>query len=63
MVNDEADEVMKELLDPLKNRYQSNLDVIQMQASDFLFDYLHLLHYKGHTINPNCGGSDKDSPD
>ena len=26
MINDEADEVMKELFDSLKNRYQNNLE-------------------------------------
>ena len=31
--------------------------------SEFAFDYVHLLYYKCHEINPNCGGSSTDSPD
>ena len=56
MINDEADEVIKELFDSLKNRYQ-NLE--SMKGSAFVFDYVH----KCHKINPNCGGSYIDSPD
>ena len=29
LINDEADEVIKELFDSLKNRYQNNLESIQ----------------------------------
>ena len=61
MMNDEADEVIKELFDSLKNRYQTNLE--SMKASEFFFDCVHLLYYKCHKINLNCGGSYKDSPD
>ena len=28
-----------------------------MKGSEFVFDYVHLLYYKRHKINPNCGGS------
>ena len=38
MINDEAYEVTKELFDPLKNRYQNNLE--SMKGSDFVFDYV-----------------------
>ena len=31
-----------------------------MQDSEFVFDYFHLLYYKCHKINPNCGGSFRD---
>ena len=34
-----------------------------MKGSKFVFDYVHLLHYKCHKINPNSGGSYIDSPD
>ena len=34
-----------------------------MKGSDFVFDYVHLLYYKCHKINPNRGGSYIDSPD
>ena len=43
MMNDEADEVIKELLDSRKNRYQNNLE--SMKGSEFVFDYVHLLYY------------------
>ena len=54
IINDEANEVIKELFDSLKNRYQNNLE--SMKGSEFVFDYVHLLYYKCHEINPNCGG-------
>ena len=34
-----------------------------MKASEFVFDYVHLLHYKRHKINRNRGGSYIDPPD
>ena len=34
-----------------------------MKGSKFDFDYVYLLYYKCHKINPNCGGSHIDSPD
>ena len=55
MINDVADEVAKELIDWLKDRYQNNFE--SMKGSEFLFDYVHLLYYKCHEINPNHGGS------
>ena len=33
------------------------------ECSEFVFDYVHLLYYKCHKINPNCDGSYMDSPD
>ena len=35
----------------------------KMERSEFVFDCVHLLHYKCHKINPNCGGLSIDSPD
>ena len=61
MINDEADEVIKELIDSLKNRHQNNLESVK--GSEFVLDYVHLLYYKCHKINTNCGGSYMDSPD
>ena len=61
MINDEADEVIKELSDSLKNRYQNNLE--SMKVSEFVFDYVHLLYYKCHKRNLNRGGSYIDSSD
>ena len=60
MINDEADEVIKEPFDSLKNRYQNNLQ--SMKGSELVFDYVHLLYYEWHKINPNRGGSYIDSP-
>ena len=37
MITDEADEVIKELFDSLKNWYQNNLEL--MKGSEFVFDY------------------------
>ena len=34
-----------------------------MKDSRFVFDYVHLLCYKCHKLNRNCGGSYIDSPD
>ena len=51
VINDEANEVIKGLFDSLKNRYQSNLESIKGS------DYVHLLYYKCHKINPNASGS------
>ena len=60
MVNNEADEVIKELFDSLKNRYQNNLE--WTKDSEFVFDYVHLLYYKCHKIIPNRGESYINSP-
>ena len=60
MINNEADVITNELFDSLKNRYQNNLE--SMKGSEFVFNYVHLLYYKCHTINPDCGRSYIDSP-
>ena len=44
VINDEANEVIKELSDSLKNRYQNNLE--SMKGNEFFFDYVQLLYYK-----------------
>ena len=59
LMNDEAGEVINKLFDPLKNRLQNNLE--SMKASEFVFDYVYLLYYKCHKINPNRSGSYIDS--
>ena len=61
MINDEADEVIKELFDSLRNRYQNILG--SMKGSEFVFDYVQLLYYKCHKINLNLGESYIDSLD
>ena len=60
MINDEADEFIKELFDSLKSRYQNDLEL--MKLSEFVFDYVHLLYYKCHKINLSGCGSYIDSP-
>ena len=60
MINDEADEVIKEIFNSLKFRHQNNLE--STKGSEFVFDYVHLLYYKCHKINPNRDGSYIDSP-
>ena len=55
MLNDKADEVIKELFDSNKNR--------SLKSSEFAFDYVHLImYYKCHKINLNRSGSNVDSP-
>ena len=61
MINDEAHQLIKELFDSLKKRYQNKVD--SMKGSDFVFNYAHLLYYKWHKTHTNCGGSYIDSPD
>ena len=61
MINDEADEVIKELFDQLKDRHQNNL--VSMKVSEFVFDYIHFLYYGCYKINLNRGGSYIDFPD
>ena len=61
MMNEEADEIITEHFDSLKNRYQNNLE--SMKGSQFVFYYVHLLYYKCHKINANHSGSYIDSPD
>ena len=55
LVNDEADEVIKEIFEQLLNRYQTGLET-SMGCSDFIFDCVNLLHPKCYKINLKCGG-------
>ena len=34
-----------------------------MKGSEFVFDFVHLMYFKCHKINLNCGGSYVDSLD
>ena len=61
MSNDEADGVIKKLFDLLENRYLTNLE--SMKSNDFVFNFVHLLYYKYHKINPNRGELYINSPD
>ena len=53
--------VIKELFDSLKNGYQNNFE--STKGSEFVFDYVDLLYFKCHKINPNRSRSYADSPD
>ena len=61
----EADEAIKELFDSLKNRYQIELNIKidkkqnleSIKGSEIFFDYVHLLYYNCHNMNPNHGRS------
>ena len=55
MIIDDANEVIKEISDSLKNKYQNNFE--SMKGSEFVFDYINLLYYKCIKIKPNHGGS------
>ena len=61
IINNEVYEVIKKHFVSLKNRYQNNLEY--MKNSEFVFDFLHLLHCKCHKINLNRGGLHIDAPD
>ena len=51
MINDEADKVIKQLFDSLRNRNWHDLKLIK--GSGFIFDYVYLLYYKYQKINTN----------
>ena len=61
MISDESDEVIEELFNLFKNRYQNSLPK-SMRDSEFVFDYVQLLYNKCHKINLNCVGSYIDFP-
>ena len=48
MINDKADEVIKELFDSLKNRHQNNLE--SMKGNEIVYNYFQLLYCKCHKI-------------
>ena len=53
MFNEKVDEVVEKLFESLLNRSQNNLKKLR-KGSETVFDYIHLLYYKCHGINPNC---------
>ena len=59
MINDKADEVLKELFQSLLSRYQIGLET-SMTSSDCIFDCVHLLYYKCYKENFKQDGSYKD---
>ena len=62
VINDQSDEVVKELLQSLLSRHPIGLET-SMKGGDFIFDCVHVLRYKCHEINFKCGRSNIDSPD
>ena len=58
----DAKEVVDELLNSLRSRYQGNLETL-MRGSDFIFDSVQMMYYKCHKVNFRHGGSYVDSPD
>ena len=64
MINDIAEEIVEELLQPLVFRYQIELETsMKGILKEFVFDYVHLLYYKCHKINLNRRGSNVDFSD
>ena len=59
---DKADEVTGKRFDSLLSRNQISLEESR-KGSDFIFDYVHLFHFKCHIENSILGGSYIDSPD
>ena len=51
----DANEVVNELFESLRSRYQGNLE-LSMRGSDFIFDSVQLLYYKCHKIIFKRGG-------
>ena len=58
----DANEVVDELFDSLRSRYQNNLERT-ITGSIFTFDSVQLLDCKCHKINFRRGGSYTDSPE
>ena len=46
----DVDEVVDELFDSLRSRYQGNLETSR-RGSDFIFDSVQLKYYKCHRVN------------
>ena len=56
MIYGNTDEIIEELFESVRNRYQIRFET-SSRGSDFIFDYVNLLHYKCHKINLKCDGS------
>ena len=52
----DANEVVDELLESLRSRYQRNLET-SMRGSDFVFDSVQMMYCKCHEVNFTRGGS------
>ena len=58
----DTNEVFNELFEPLRSKYQDNLET-SIKISNFTFDSVQLMYYKCHKVNFKRGGSYIDSPD
>ena len=58
----DANEVVDELFESLRSRYQRNLET-STRARDFIFDSVQLIYYKCHKVNFKRGGLYIDSSD
>ena len=56
---DDANEVIDELFESPRSRYQGNLEtsILVRRGSDFIFDSVQLMYYKCHKVNFKHGGS------
>ena len=54
MINNEENEVIKELFQSSLSGYQSSLETTK--GSSFIFDHVNLLYCRCHKMNPNYGG-------
>ena len=61
-MNDKGDEIIEECFKSPVKRYQNKFKE-STKSIPFVFDYVWLLHYKCHKINPNCDESYIDFPD
>lgn len=57
----EVNKVVNEIFKSLCSKYQENLEV-SIKGRDFVFDSVHLTHYKCHEVNFKRGGSYIGSP-
>ena len=58
----DANEVVDELIESLRSRYQGNLET-SMRGGDFIFDSVQLMYCKCHKVYFRRSGSYIDSPD
>ena len=58
---DDVSDVVNKLFESLLSRYQDNLGA-SIRGSDFVFDSVHLMHFKCHRVTFKRGESYIDSP-
>ena len=61
LIGNETGEIIEELFKCFLQKYQEKLEK-SMKGSEFVYDYVDLLHYRFHRISLNRGGSYIDSP-